>query len=126
MKKSPLKPVNPQRRRKESLRAYGPKERRAWIAKQDCVVCGRVPDSEHPNQNAHIKPDPMNLTQYLPSGTSRKEDARWVVPLCPKCHRELDEHPEGQAGFEREYYTDLNLEAVLINLAWLRKENGVA
>ena len=125
MKKTRINPVNPQRRRKESLRAYGTKERRAWVAQQDCVVCGRVPDSEHPNQNAHIKPDPENLTHYLPSGMSRKEDCRYVVPLCWECHRTLGEHPKGQAGFEAEFQVDLNLEAAVTHINWL-KRNGVA
>ena len=116
-----MKRSNPKRRKRERERAYGPPERREWVKTLDCVACGRVATEDNPSVNSHIKPDPDNLTEYRPSGMGRKEDYRWVVPLCPDCHSRLDTHPEGQKGFERECFVDLNLEACLVEIDWQKK-----
>lgn len=57
-------------------RAYGSAERVEWVGLRPCVFCHRVGTEERPNQNAHVKN----------GGTSRKADARWIVPACHGCH----------------------------------------
>ena len=85
----PIKRVNPERRKKNWLRAYGGVARMRWVTRRQCVVCGLEPSAEYPNQNHHVRT----------GGTSRKADAIFVVALCPPCHHA---HETGTALLTRE------------------------
>lgn len=80
-RKSPLKrgirvkPVNKARKAKNTERAYGPPERRAWLVRQPCCVCGSV--SQDGNHQHHTRN----------GGKGRKADADTLVSLCHTCHR---------------------------------------
>jgi len=39
----------------------------------------------------------------------RKADKKWLVTMCPRCHREL--HDKGEETFQRIWRIDLDLEA---------------
>lgn len=101
-------------------REYGGPERIAWVAQLPCVGCGyRGPV---PRENAHV----------ISGGTSRKADARWIVPLCARrnmglpasplgvwiegCHRKS--HRMGQKSFEAFANIDLKAAASRIESEW--------
>lgn len=84
-RKKGLNPVNRKRRKKNSARAYGPKERREWVKTLHCRVAIKVfalggfsPCSGDIDQ-AHVGN----------GGMSRKADASWVFPCCNRHHRLL-------------------------------------
>ena len=100
MKRSPIAKVNPARKAKAFARAYGGAERVRWIQSQPCILC-----SQSPCENAHV----------TGGGAGRKADARWIVPLCHRCHAEL--HTIGQKTFEAKY-GDLMFWAQVIDARW--------
>lgn len=63
---------NPGRRKSEFARAYGSRERVAFVKRQPCVSCA----SRSNIQNHHI----------VNGGAGRKADAALIVPLCGNCH----------------------------------------
>lgn len=69
-----MNPINKARKAKETLRTYGPAERREWMTSFCCVVCNAPPKS----QQSHLRSR---------SGAGRKGDADKVVPMCGPCHR---------------------------------------
>lgn len=89
----------------ETLRIYGPPERRAWIQGRECLVCGSTPC-----ENVHTRS----------GGTGRKADACFIVALCPAHHRELHQH--GQNTFEIKYGLDLVIHAMLTDIIWQRRQ----
>ena len=89
----------------ERRRTYGPPERRRWIREQPSVVSG-----ERGCVNAHVPP------YGDASGTGRKADARWVVPLTIEEEREL--HRVGRQTFEEEHDVDLAAEAEQVEERW--------
>jgi len=101
------------RPKKETERIYGPPDRPAWMRRQPSVVSGRTPCV-----SAHVKAeDPMG-----PSGTGRKANARWTVPLTYEEHVEL--HANGQETFEREHGIDLARAARETHARWLEERGG--
>ena len=109
-RKTPIAPVNRERRKAERERAYGPKERREWLTRQPCVSCGLIGTDERPNHQHHTKG----------GGVGRKADADTIVPLCPTCHRL---HHDGH-----QLDVEWGGEARRIEAAWqdyLRREAGL-
>lgn len=103
IKRTAVKKVNPERRKREFARCYGSPSRVQWIAWQPSVVSGL-----RPCENAHVRN----------GGTGRKADARWIVPLTPAEHREL--HRVGKVTFEYTHGVDLDYLAELTNDDWER------
>ena len=97
-RRTPVKKRNAKRKASEWARAYGSKERVAWVARQPCAICGYCVC-----ENAHT----------TTGGMGRKADADHIVPLCADHHRELHQH--GQATFEATY--GIRLESVAKNTA---------
>lgn len=119
-----IRKKNPERVRKNFLRAYGDKDRVLWIRAQDCLVCG-VSDC---TENAHVAP------KREAGGTGRKADAKWNIPLCGPmvrylsvyyarhdgkkgCHTEL--HQIGRESFEAKYGVNLEQLAIETQARWL-------
>lgn len=102
MKRTRLRPVNQQRRKREFARAYGSKARVQWVQSLACLVC-----LSRPSENAHT---PSR------SGMGRKGDACTIVPLCSACHHRL--HQVGLETFQRECGIDLAQCAEIIDAAW--------
>lgn len=73
MKRSWIKrrPQSPE----ETERKYGTAERREWMTRQPCVICGA-----RPSVSAHL----------VTGGTGRKADASKTVPMCTDHHDEYD------------------------------------
>lgn len=65
------------RPKSETLRIYGPEERRAFVNSLPCCWCGKEGETE----NAHV----------VTGGTGRKSDYTNIAPLCRVCHREYDQ-----------------------------------
>lgn len=114
MKRSPMKrstrplarkarvaQVNRKRHAREWARAYGSKERVAWIARHPSVVSDQTPC-----ENAHV----------VSGGKGRKADADKVVPLTSAEHRQL--HLFGVRQFEVDYDIDLLFTAAQIEREW--------
>ena len=99
---APPKKRNQARRNREWSRAYGSKERQAFVQSLPCIVCGYVPCDP-----AHIKGD----------GASRKADARYTVPLCRLHHAE--QHQFGVETFGARHGLDLESLAAECERAWL-------
>ena len=92
--------------RREFARVYGSEERVEWTRNSPSVASGKGPCV-----NAHVTPD-----VGLPSGTGRKADHRWIVPLTDEEHRE---HHAGQATFEARYGITLPGKAREHHAKWL-------
>ncbi len=117
----PPKKRNAQRKKRESVRAYGPKERREFVLSLPCVMrnarrlivwhlCTHI-------EQAHVES----------GGTGRKADAAAVVPMCNKHHYEL--HRAGIKTFEEFFGIDLKHEATLTEERWAshkQEERGAA
>lgn len=97
--------MNRQRKAKEWLRAYGSVERVNWIAGQRCVACGACSEGQG-CENHHVRN----------GGRGRKADARFIVPMCWTCHREL--HSLGRVQFEEYYGIDLDALAEQTDASW--------
>lgn len=101
MKRSPVNPVNPERRAKRFERHYGSPERVAWVRDLPCLVFGC---SRRPSQNAHVR------SKAAGGGPEN------IVPLCHFHHQE-----QGQIGIEtfaRKYKLDLNAWAERVEEEW--------
>jgi hypothetical protein len=106
-KRKPRKPS-------ETLRIYGPPERRAWVKSLACTYCFAV----HPliglatagsSHNAHT----------VTGGTGRKADYTTIVPLCASHHKRYDEH---QAPFDSELVRDaMKASAALVEQEWQQR-----
>jgi len=94
------------KKKSEWARVYGSPERVRWVAQLNCVACGELPC-----QNAHVKN----------GGMGRKADARWIVPMCPGCHRE---HHAGAKTFQKKYGLNLLEKAEEIEQRWQRHKAG--
>lgn len=103
-----IKPVNRKRRASEFERAYGSKERVAWIQAQPSVVSG-----ERPCVNAHVRN----------GGAGRKADAKWIVPLTAQEHENY--HIVGKRFFEK-WGGNINLDecAAVIEARWQSRLAG--
>ncbi len=78
-RKSGVKRVNVARRVQEFARAYGSKERVAFVKARRCAYCTFAP----PSENAHLP------SQH---GMGRKGPYTDIIPLCRTCHVALDAH----------------------------------
>ncbi len=100
------------RKPSEFARIYGSKARVAWVKAQPSVASGKGPC-----ENVHV----------IGGGTSRKADARVIVPLTHDEHRgELHQH--GKEWFEARYGISLDFMAAQVELAWqayLNQRKGV-
>lgn len=105
-----LKRSNPVRKAKEFARTYHSSERVEFVKSLPCLVadCRSRLSSTSERDNAHLVPD----------GLSRKGHYTKIVPLCRAHHRILDEHPEGRAGFEGEFYVELEAMAADTERLW--------
>jgi hypothetical protein len=107
-----MKRENPERRRSERERAYGPPERRAWIKTLPCVACLSLSPffaaASGPSDNAHVETD----------GMGRKADYTRIVPLCRNHHRRYDEH---RVPFDKQAARDAIAKvAARVERMWLR------
>jgi hypothetical protein len=103
----PRKPIRRKPRTpSEYARIYGGKARVEWVASLPCVAAHH--GCVGPIQGHHIKTD----------GTSRKADARFIVPLCRFHH---DEVHHGVASFQRKYGVNLAAEAERVDAAWTQR-----
>ena len=107
LKRSRVKSVNAKRRSREFVRAFGSDERVAWVRALDCFVSYSVACGG-PIENAHTES----------GGAGRRADARFIVPLCRKHHRQL--HELGADTFGRAYKVDIRFAASRIEEAWQR------
>ena len=98
--------IKPKKRTKaEAERIYGTDARRDWMTSHRCFTCGMLGLTEQ----AHL----------VSGGTSRKADARHIIPLCHWCHRE--QHRVGLADFAEAHglaVQDLHDEAERLDRAW--------
>lgn len=92
----PRKPLTTEQRAERAAKAaakfereFGSEARVRWIKYVlPCVGCGRVPDEESPNDNAHTANE----------GKSRKGHHSTIAPLCATtlrglgCHTKYDQH----------------------------------
>lgn len=100
--------IRPKPRTPEEFeRVYGGDERRAWVSRLPSVASGNGPCV-----NAHVTPP-----DGLPSGTGRKGDYVWIVPLTKAEHDEL--HAIGEDTFQTKYGIDLAECAAETHAAWL-------
>lgn len=104
IKRTPVRKVNAARRRREFARAYGSKERVAFVKSLPCIAwrhqcIGQI-------ENAHVGN----------GGAGRKADAGNVVPMCKFHHAQL--HRMGQKSFESLHGLSLEHEAILTQGAW--------
>lgn len=76
-RKTRLKPVNRDRKRREFARCYGSVERVKRMKRRPCDACGRVPTEDALNETSHIERE----------GMGRKASWRETVTHCPPCHR---------------------------------------
>lgn len=88
----------------ETDRKYGSPERREWMARQPCIICGK-----RPSVSAHIKT----------GGIGRKADARFTVPMCSDHHDEYDGRKVagGRATFLAKY--SLTMDQMLELAEWV-------
>lgn len=100
-----VKKVNAKRKAKEFARAYGSKERVAFVKSEPCAAC-LTGDCSGPKENAHTKT----------GGYGRKSDARFIAPLCHGHHQEL--HRSGQYSFDAKHRISLAYIARLTEAAW--------
>ena len=110
-RKTPMKKIDPKRRARERERAYGPPERRRWIAGLPCSVPGCERTEIH---NAHVKPEGRPTDG--PSGMARKEDYQQIIPLCWWHHLQI--HEIGQRAFNDWHSIDVDFVAVYIESRW--------
>jgi len=107
-RKTPIKPRNDARRRKNFKRAYGSEWRVKRIKEMPCLVCAKTP-----SDNAHIKTGGMGYK-------SGKEN---IVPLCRIHHNELDDDLGSTEAFREKYGIYLE-DAARIIAKQLDRESG--
>lgn len=83
------------RKAAETTRAHGSPEKRAWMKRQPCIICGRTPSDA-----AHLHS----------GGTGRKDNHERTVPLCSDSVGYSGHHTEydgGKRSFVAKYGVDL-------------------
>ena len=98
---------NPARKAREWARAYGSKERVAFVQSLPCVVLGCT---RGPIENMHIRGD----------GAGRKADAKYIVPACSYHHAEA--HSVGIKTFEALHQIPLAWHAAQVEFRWQDRE----
>ena len=116
-RKTPMKKVNPERKARELLRAYGPPARREWVKALPCSVPG-CPN--HPSENAHVNPE--GRPSDGPSGIARKHDYTQIVPLCRHHHDQY--HDMGQRSFNDKHGIDVDFVACYIESRWQDEQDN--
>lgn len=101
MRRVAIKRANRARQQAEFVRCYGS---RSWVKTLPCLIADQH-TCEGPIENAHIKGD----------GTSRKADARFIVPACRLAHRGTGGMHAGIETFAARYGLDLEAEAAAID-----------
>lgn len=76
IKRTAVKKINPERRKREFARTYHSKERVAFVKDLLCALCLFTPCD-----NAHVKSK---------SGMGRKGDYTTIAALCRRCHAAYD------------------------------------
>ena len=94
MKRSPLKPINPTRRKANFARAYHSQAFVRWIHRLPCWACGYCGPSER--QAAHT----------TNGGMGRKADAASIIALCNVCHTRQHQHGWLAIGMTKESAKD--------------------
>lgn len=93
---APPKKRNVTRKARELARAFGPPERRAWIASQPCIACvTRSTPQASRTENVHV----------IGGGAGRRADFAFIVPMCADHHAIL--HRIGRLCFDAAHGTDL-------------------
>lgn len=105
-RKTAVKKSNPARKRREFARAYGSKERVAFVKSLPCVVYALYSPCAGEIHNHHI----------TTGGRGRKADADQIVPLCTKHHAEL--HADGASEFQANYAVNFEAAAASTELRW--------
>ena len=105
--RTPMPRVNRARKAKNSLRAYGPAERRDWLTSRPCIICGKP----GPSEQAHVET----------GGTGRKANADKTIPACHDCHQGPQGMHAGIRSFEARHGVDLQLLAAAVERAWQRE-----
>jgi hypothetical protein len=82
------------------------KDHLKFVAKQPCLVCGRLPA------------DPHHLRFAQPRALGRKTSDEFTVPLCRLHHRELH-----RRGDEKAWWRDLGVDPVPVALGLWRQSN---
>lgn len=108
-RKTRLRGRNAKRHTAEWLREHGSVDRVKWVKTLACIIADQH-TCEGPIENAHIKGD----------GTSRKADARFIVPACRLAHRGTGGMHAGIETFAARYGLDLEAEAARIQTTWER------
>lgn len=80
IKRTAVKKINPERRKREFARAYGSKERVEFVK---ALPCSFVGCNGRPSDNAHC----------ITAGMGRKANADTIIPLCREHHRQFDALP---------------------------------
>ena len=109
IRRAPVRKVNPKRKARNLLRAYGPAARREWMTSMDCLTCGQPSFESARTQQSHLRSR---------SGAGRKGDARHTVPACDYCHKLYPRQSEWAKRFPD--FTDavLNAYAAALELEW--------
>ena len=97
-----VNPLNRERKAREWARAYGSRERVAFVQALPCLACGARPSEVHHLGNG---------------GMGRKASAEHTVPLCHPHHEEY--HRAGEATFAARYSLDLYAAAEETHARWL-------
>ena len=111
VRKTLPKKVNAKRRRRESLRAYGPAARRDWIVAMDCLTCRR----HGPSEQSHLRSR---------AGAGKKGDARHVIPQCGECHALYPQRSKWAQLRPKWTDTELETAAALLDAAWREYQGG--
>ena len=106
MKRTRIRPVNPDRRKKMFARNFGPKA--AWVRDQGCVVCPYPSRAEA----AHSRARGMGGC-----GGSAAD----LIPLCRSHHAFLDDQCGSSAVFQEATGVDLVAEAARLEDEWQQR-----
>lgn len=102
-RKKPINAVNPKRRKRRYVEAFGDKA--DWIRAQNCAVC-----FAWPSEAAHVKSR---------GAGGKAED---LLPLCRRCH--ASQHRVGVKTFARTHNLDLAKLAAEYEQAWREHQAG--
>lgn len=109
MKRSPINPINPKRRKERFKKGYGSEGRVLWIKNKRCCVTGQSGRSGDPIVASHVK-------SRAAGGTA--DD---VVPMLLSLEKEL--HNIGIKSFQKKHGVDLAFMAKLYQDAWEKHES---
>lgn len=109
-------PMTRGRKPSETLRVYGPVERRRWVKSLPCIYCVRLSAifalTGGESHQAHVET----------GGMGRKADYDRIVPLCASHHRRYDEH---QFPFDNDETREwVKAHAPVIEAAWQARCRG--